>query len=108
LTGRLTILQSGKSIFLRSIDDPSDVIQYTGHIANTTVARFAPINIKDVYKVVSGDERGIVKVWEWIKAKDAKEEDAFKAAGMIHHIVAPGSPINLPKEANLMSYRRQG
>jgi WD repeat-containing protein 1 (actin-interacting protein 1) len=88
LTAGLTILQSGKSIFLRSIDDPSDVIQYTGHVAHTTVARFAPLNIRGVYKVASGDERGIVKVWEWIKANDDTEEDSFKAAGMVSRIVA--------------------
>ncbi|KAI0395402.1 WD40-repeat-containing domain protein [Xylariaceae sp. FL0594] len=58
---------SGKSIFLRSIDDPSDSIQYTGHLGNTTVARFSPISIKDVYKVVSGDDKRNVRVWEWIK-----------------------------------------
>ncbi|CAF3567946.1 hypothetical protein SNK03_003300 [Fusarium graminearum] len=50
----------GKSIFVRSIDDPSDAKEYTGHTAPTTVARFAPSG----FKVASGDSSGMLKVWE--------------------------------------------
>ncbi|KAF4497002.1 stress p66 [Fusarium agapanthi] len=50
----------GKSIFVRSIDNPSDAKEYTGHTAPTTVARFAP----NGFKVASGDSSGMLKVWE--------------------------------------------
>ncbi|EQL02047.1 WD40 repeat-like-containing domain protein [Ophiocordyceps sinensis CO18] len=53
-------LQSGKSIFVRSIDDPADCKEYTGHNAPTTVARFAPNGLK----VASGDASGMLRVWE--------------------------------------------
>lgn len=51
---------SNKSIFLRSIDDPSQAIQYTQHTAATTVARFAPSG----FYCASGDASGIVRVWD--------------------------------------------
>ncbi|KAF3923363.1 Beta-TrCP [Orbilia brochopaga] len=51
---------SNKSIILRSIDSPAESVQYNGHIANTTVARFAPSG----YYVASGDEAGTVRVWD--------------------------------------------
>lgn len=53
-------MQSNKSIFLRSIDHPALSTQYVGHTAQTTVARFAPSG----YYVASGDESGLVRVWD--------------------------------------------
>ncbi|KAI0407687.1 WD40 repeat-like protein [Xylaria palmicola] len=66
---------SGKSIYLRSIDDPSDSLQYTEHTAQTTVARIAPLpNIIPEYRIASGDITGLVRVWsstkDGIKRKD--------------------------------------
>lgn len=52
--------QAGKSIFVRSIDDPADCKEYTGHTATTTVARFAP----NGFKIASGDSTGMLRVWE--------------------------------------------
>ena len=52
--------QSNKSIFLRSIDDPALSTQYTGHTAQTSVARFSPSG----YYVSSGDVSGTVRVWD--------------------------------------------
>lgn len=51
-----------KSVFLRSIDDPSKSTQYTGHTSTTTVARFSPSG----YYVASGDSTGAVKVWDCV------------------------------------------
>ncbi|KAG6000470.1 hypothetical protein E4U43_001595, partial [Claviceps pusilla] len=51
---------SGKSIFVRSIDDPSDCKEFTGHTAATTVARFSPSG----FKIASGDASGMLRVWE--------------------------------------------
>ncbi|KAI5462525.1 WD40-repeat-containing domain protein [Mariannaea sp. PMI_226] len=58
--GQRIAYPSGKSIFVRSIDDPSDCKEYTGHTASTTVARFAP----NGFKVASGDATGMLKIWE--------------------------------------------
>ncbi|KAF8252424.1 WD repeat-containing protein-like protein 1 [Wilcoxina mikolae CBS 423.85] len=53
---------SGKSVFLRSIDDPSVCTQYTGHTAVVNVARFSPSG----YYVASGDASGKVRVWDCV------------------------------------------
>jgi len=55
-------VQSGKSIFVRSIDDAAVSKQYTQHTAQTTVARFSPSG----YYVASGDVSGAVKVWDCV------------------------------------------
>lgn len=51
---------SNKSIFLRSIDNPSISTQYTLHTAPTTVARISPSG----FYCASGDASGIVRVWD--------------------------------------------
>ncbi|KAI1662557.1 WD40 repeat-like protein [Daldinia decipiens] len=61
---------SGKSIFVRSIDDPSTSKQYTGHTAQTTVAKFSPSG----FYVASGDVSGSVRVWDSIEAVNTKGE----------------------------------
>ncbi|KAH6899988.1 WD40-repeat-containing domain protein [Thelonectria olida] len=58
--GQRIVYPAGKSIFVRSIDDPSDCKEYTGHTAPTTIARFSP----NGFKVASGDASGMLKVWE--------------------------------------------
>ena len=60
--------QSGKSIFLRSLDDPSTCKQYVSHTAQTTVARFSPSG----YYVASGDVSGSVKVWDAVEGVNTK------------------------------------
>lgn len=45
---------------MRSIDNPADTKEYTGHTAPTTVARFAP----NGFKIASGDASGMLRVWE--------------------------------------------
>jgi len=62
--------QSGKSIFVRSIDNPSISKQYTAHTAQTTVARFSPSG----YYVASGDASGSVRVWDAVEAVNTKGE----------------------------------
>ncbi|KAG5952816.1 hypothetical protein E4U57_005817 [Claviceps arundinis] len=58
--GQRIAYASGKSIFVRSIDNPSDCKEYTGHTAATTVARFSPSG----FKVASGDVSGVLRIWE--------------------------------------------
>lgn len=62
--------QSNKSVFLRSIDNPSNSTQYTGHPTATTVARFSPSG----YYVASGDVSGIIKVWDCVGEGSTKGE----------------------------------
>ncbi|KAI0851347.1 WD40 repeat-like protein [Daldinia vernicosa] len=61
---------SGKSIFVRSIDNPSASKQYTGHTAQTTVAKFSPSG----FYIASGDVSGSVRVWDSIEAVNTKGE----------------------------------
>ncbi|KAI5922703.1 WD repeat domain-containing protein [Camillea tinctor] len=61
---------SGKSVFVRSIDDPSNCKQYTGHTAQTTVARFSPSG----FYIASGDASGSVRVWDSLEAVNTKGE----------------------------------
>ncbi|EKD13774.1 uncharacterized protein L3040_005609 [Drepanopeziza brunnea f. sp. 'multigermtubi'] len=61
---------SGKSIFLRSIDDPSVSKQYNAHTTQTSVARFSPSG----FYVASGDVSGAVKVWDAVEGVNTKGE----------------------------------
>jgi len=60
--------QSGKSIFLRNIDDPSLSKQYISHTVQTTVARFSPSG----FWIASGDVSGQVKVWDAVEGVNTK------------------------------------
>ncbi|CDK29584.1 unnamed protein product [Kuraishia capsulata CBS 1993] len=51
---------SGKSVYLRSVANPAETVQFNGHNFNTTVAKFAPSG----FYVASGDESGNVKIWD--------------------------------------------
>lgn len=73
---------SGKSIFLRSVDDTFESIQYTGHNYTTTAATFSPSG----YYVASGDESGMVKVWD-CSSEDLIEKGEFQViSGRINAI----------------------
>ncbi|CAJ2502763.1 Uu.00g101570.m01.CDS01 [Anthostomella pinea] len=61
---------SGKSLFVRSIDEPSNSKQYTGHTAQTSVARFSPSG----FYIASGDVSGSVRVWDSLEAVNTKGE----------------------------------
>ena len=63
-------LQSNKSIFLRSIDNPTLSTQYSSHTAATSVARFSPSG----YYVASGDVSGTVRVWDCVGEGSTKGE----------------------------------
>ncbi|EEH38076.2 actin-interacting protein [Paracoccidioides lutzii Pb01] len=76
---------SNKSIFLRSIDNPSISRQYTGHKTPTTVARFSPSG----YYVASGDEAGTVRVWDCVGEGTTKGE-YFIVSGRINDLAWDG------------------
>ncbi|KAK1750844.1 WD40-repeat-containing domain protein [Echria macrotheca] len=76
---------SGKSIYLRSIDNPAICKQYTGHTAATTVARFSPSG----FWVASGDISGQVRVWDAVEAVNTKGEYSI-ISGRINDIAWDG------------------
>ncbi|KAI1179154.1 WD40-repeat-containing domain protein [Nemania sp. FL0916] len=78
---------SGKSIFLRSVDDPSDCVQYTEHTAQTTVARIAPLpHIIPEYRIASGDVTGLVRVWASTKDGVKKKDEWPAFSGRVNDI----------------------
>ena len=81
----LRVFQSNKSIFLRSIDDPSISYQYTAHTTQTTVARFAPSG----FYVASGDVAGTVRVWDATGSGNTKGEYSI-ISGRINDIAWDG------------------
>ena len=68
-------LQSNKSVFVRSIDNPAISRQYTSHTAATTVARISPSG----FYVASADVSGSVRVWDCVGEGTTKGE---------YHIIA--------------------
>lgn len=76
---------TNKSIFVRSIDNPSESKQYTSHTAQTTVARFSPSG----FYIASGDVTGSVRVWDSIGAENTKGEYHI-IAGRINDIAWDG------------------
>lgn len=78
-------LKSGKSIFVRSIDNPAETKEYTGHTAPTTVARFAP----NGFKVASGDSSGMVRIWEPESIENTRGEYGI-IAGRLNDIAWDG------------------
>ncbi|KAF2772494.1 tricorn protease domain 2-containing protein [Teratosphaeria nubilosa] len=83
--GQRIAYASNKSIFVRSIDDPAVSKQYTGHTAQTTVARFAPSG----FYIASGDVSGSVRVWDAQGAENTKGEYHI-IAGRINDIAWDG------------------
>jgi WD repeat-containing protein 1 (actin-interacting protein 1) len=76
---------SNKSIFVRSIDNPSISKQYTQHTAQTTVARFSPSG----FYTASGDVSGSVRVWDSVGAENTKGEYHL-IAGRINDVAWDG------------------
>ncbi|KAK5115550.1 hypothetical protein LTR62_001209 [Meristemomyces frigidus] len=83
--GQRIAYASNKSIFVRSIDNPSESKQYTKHTAQTTVARFSPSG----YYVASGDVTGSVRVWDAHGAENSKGEYSI-IAGRINDLAWDG------------------
>ncbi|KAK5674350.1 WD40 repeat-like protein [Elasticomyces elasticus] len=83
--GQRIAYASGKSIFVRSIDNPADCKQYTQHTAPTTVARFSP----SAFYVASGDVSGTVRVWDAHGAENTKG-DYHVIAGRINDLAWDG------------------
>ncbi|KAK3682111.1 WD40-repeat-containing domain protein [Podospora appendiculata] len=83
--GQRIAYASGKSIYLRDIDNPSLCKQYTGHTTTTTVAKFSPSG----FWVASGDVSGKVRVWDAVEAVNTKGEYAI-ISGRINDLAWDG------------------
>ncbi|KAK6437640.1 WD40 repeat-like protein [Oleoguttula sp. CCFEE 5521] len=59
---------ANKTIYVRSIDSPSDCKQYTAHTAAPTIARFSPSS----FYIASGDTSGTVKIWDSVGCENTK------------------------------------
>ncbi|KAL8902515.1 MAG: hypothetical protein Q9207_004635 [Kuettlingeria erythrocarpa] len=81
---------NGKSIFLRSIDNPAISTQYSGHTTGTTVARFAPSG----YYVASGDASGTVRVWDCV-GEGATKGDYHIIGGRINDLAWDGDSARI-------------
>jgi WD40 repeat protein len=87
---QLTIYQSNKSIFVRSIDNPAISRQYTSHTTSTTVARFSPSG----FYVASGDISGTVRVWDCV-GEGSTKGDYHIIAGRINDIAWDGDSARI-------------
>lgn len=68
---------NGKSIVVRPLasSDPTDTIQFTGHIYNTTAAAFSPSG----NYIASGDANGNLKIWSAEKLSQTFERPPIKS-----------------------------
>ncbi|KAG4301918.1 hypothetical protein PCANB_002045 [Pneumocystis canis] len=77
---------SNKSIYLRNIDNPVETIQYRGHQAQTTVAKFSPSG----YYVASGDSQGNVRVWDCVGEENVLKLETKIIRGRINDLTWDG------------------
>ncbi|KAG5513737.1 hypothetical protein PMAC_000775 [Pneumocystis sp. 'macacae'] len=80
--GTMIAYASNKSIYLRNIDNPVNTIQYRGHLAQTTVAKFSPSG----YYVASGDSQGNVRVWDCVGEENVLKLETRVISGRINDL----------------------
>lgn len=73
---------SGKSIIIRSLTDTAKAIQFNGHNSPTTVAKFSPSG----NYVASGDESGLVKVWDCVTEELILKNEIQVISGRINDL----------------------
>lgn len=78
----MCIKKANKSIFIRSVSNPSECRQYNGHNSNTTVAKFSPSG----YYIASGDVDGIVRVWDAVGEDMITKGEYFVLSGRINDL----------------------
>ena len=84
-------LQSSKSVFLRSIDNPSLSVQYTQHTQQPTVAKFSPSG----YYVASGDVSGKVRVWDCVGEDQVLKGEFPIISGPINDLAWDGDSMRI-------------
>lgn len=84
--GTKIVYASNKSIYLRNIDYPIETIQYRGHRAQTTVAKFSPSG----YYVASGDYQGNVRIWDCVGEENVLKLQTKVIRGRINDLAWDG------------------
>ncbi|CAG8459255.1 6982_t:CDS:10 [Ambispora leptoticha] len=80
--GENFLYTNGKTVIIRSISNPAVATEYSGHVAQTTVARYAPSG----YYIASGDIHGNVRVWDTTQAEQILKNEVKVIAGRINDI----------------------
>ncbi|KAG4306575.1 hypothetical protein PORY_000563 [Pneumocystis oryctolagi] len=84
--GKKIAYASNKSIYLRDIDNPVNTVQYRGHRAQTTVAKFSPSG----YYVASGDSQGNVRIWDCVGEENVLKLETKAISGRINDLTWDG------------------
>jgi len=72
----------GNSVVIRNVKEPLIADTYAEHQKNPTVARYSPSG----YYIASGDESGIVRVWDTIGAEHGLKLETRPISGKIYDI----------------------
>ncbi|KAJ2098334.1 WD40 repeat-like protein [Coemansia sp. S100] len=81
-SGKQFVYASGRSIVIRSLQDPSKSREYTGHTQPTSVATFSPSG----YYIASGDIAGNVRIWDSINDEHILKSEFRPISGRINDI----------------------
>jgi len=73
---------NGQSVFIRDIDDPTNVDVYTQHAKETTAAVYSPSG----YYICSGDVSGKIRIWDTVNAEHLLKYEYTVLGGPIKDI----------------------
>ena len=73
---------NGQSVFIRDIDDPTNVDVYTQHAKDTTAAVYSPSG----YYICSGDISGKIRIWDTVNAEHLLKYEYTVLGGPIKDI----------------------
>ncbi|KAJ7599387.1 WD40-repeat-containing domain protein [Mycena floridula] len=76
------VYANGKSIIIRDLNNPGLSVTYSGHVQNTTVARFSPSG----YYCASGDITGTVRVWDTVGEDQSLKGEYKVISGRINDL----------------------
>ncbi|MFH4979043.1 hypothetical protein AB6A40_005752 [Gnathostoma spinigerum] len=80
--GKKYVYCNGNSVFIRSIEHPSDCDIYTEHSTATTVAKFSPSG----YYIASADQSGKVRIWDTTQSTHILKSEFAVISGAIRDI----------------------
>lgn len=80
--GKNVLYTNGRSVIIRDLTNPLNADQYTEHVANATVARYAPSG----FYIASGDAFGNVRIWDTTQKEHPLKIEVKVIAGEIKDI----------------------
>ncbi|KAJ3402086.1 hypothetical protein HDU80_005385 [Chytriomyces hyalinus] len=80
--GKNILYTNGRTVVIRSIEDPHVAAEYTQHQAPATVARYSPSG----FYIASADERGNVRIWDTINSENILKTETRALAGRINDL----------------------